>query len=120
MRRHLVVFARAPRLGALKRRLAADIGHLGALAFYRRNTSRLLSDVIYPDRWTTWISATPDREMDHPLFRFPGARVMPQGRGDLGQRMARPFHQLPPGPVVLIGSDTCLSRMPSSDATCKP
>ena len=30
---------------------------------------------------------------------------VPQGRGDLGARMARPFRHLPPGPVVIVGSD---------------
>jgi glycosyltransferase A (GT-A) superfamily protein (DUF2064 family) len=30
---------------------------------------------------------------------------MAQGRGDLGQRMARVFRDLPRGPVVLIGGD---------------
>lgn len=105
MNRHLVVFARAPRLGAQKQRLARDIGRMGALKFYWQNTERLLRDVCADCRWTTWVSVTPDGETHHPLFRLPGARITPQGRGDLGQRMARPFHTLPPGPVVLIGSD---------------
>ena len=30
---------------------------------------------------------------------------MPQGDGDLGVRMQRLFERLPPGPVVVIGSD---------------
>lgn len=30
---------------------------------------------------------------------------MPQGRGDLGQRMARVFRALPPGPACIIGGD---------------
>ena len=39
---HLVVFARAPRLGAVKRRLARDIGALAAWRFYRTATAGLL------------------------------------------------------------------------------
>jgi glycosyltransferase A (GT-A) superfamily protein (DUF2064 family) len=50
---------------------------------------------------------TPDTERRH--IAWCGAvlpdRVQPQGRGDLGQRMLRPFKKLPPGPVVLVGSD---------------
>ncbi len=33
---HLVVMAKAPRLGRVKRRLAAAVGDQAALAFYRR------------------------------------------------------------------------------------
>ena len=31
--------------------------------------------------------------------------MLRQGTGDLGQRMARPFKRLPPGPLVMIGAD---------------
>ena len=34
-----------------------------------------------------------------------GRRLRGQGQGDLGQRMKLPFRVLPPGPVVLVGSD---------------
>ena len=37
-------------------------------------------------------------------------RVRPQGQGDLGRRMKRPFAELPPGPVVLVGSYIPLLR----------
>ena len=40
---HLVLFARRPQLGAVKRRLAADIGAIGAHGFYRRT----LQDVAW-------------------------------------------------------------------------
>ena len=40
--RHLVVFARAPRLGAVKRRLARDVGAVAAWRFYRETTKTLL------------------------------------------------------------------------------
>ena len=41
--RHVVVFARQPRFGTVKTRLAADIGPGAALAFYRRTLTRLLT-----------------------------------------------------------------------------
>ena len=34
-----------------------------------------------------------------------GGQVLAQGRGDLGRRMGRLFRDLPPGPVVIVGSD---------------
>ena len=33
--KHLVIFARAPQLGRVKRRLAAEIGPMAAARFYR-------------------------------------------------------------------------------------
>lgn len=91
----VIVFARAPRFGRVKRRLAAEIGDIAALAFYRRNLSRLIRrlrgfDVIG--------AVTPD-----------GARIehlpcIPQGRGDLGRRMANAMIRVG-GPCILVGGD---------------
>lgn len=104
-RRHLVVFAKAPMLGRVKRRLAADIGAVAALRFQRQATARLLRRVAGDRRWLCWLALTPDRAAAGPrLWRVPCRRV-PQGQGDLGRRMARPFAALPRGEVVLIGSD---------------
>ncbi|MBO6782307.1 MAG: TIGR04282 family arsenosugar biosynthesis glycosyltransferase [Alphaproteobacteria bacterium] len=105
--RHLVLFARAPRRGAVKRRLAADIGAGAALAFYR-NTLR---DVVWrlgrDPRWTTWLMVTPDAAAKSPGLwpPVPGVRLIGQGGGDLGARMAWPIRNFPPGPVVVVGSD---------------
>jgi hypothetical protein len=58
-------------------------------------------------RWTLWLFVTPDDATSHPVWRSAGPRprLRPQRRGDLGQRMTLPFHVLPPGPVMLVGSD---------------
>lgn len=103
MRRHLVVFARAPRLGAVKRRLAAGIGGLAALRFHRFTTLELLRRVA-GGPWRGWLAVTPDDAKLGRVWPMPMARL-PQGRGDLGQRMQRAFDRLPPGPAVLVGSD---------------
>jgi glycosyltransferase A (GT-A) superfamily protein (DUF2064 family) len=49
---------------------------------------------------------TPDREAAALAGRA-GApwRTLPQGPGDLGDRMARVLRRLPPGPVVIVGAD---------------
>lgn len=108
--RHLVVFLRAPRLGAVKTRLAADIGALAAWRFYRGCTTRVLGRVANDARWRTGLAVTPDR--------FTGAGFWPnelsriaQGPGDLGARMVRAFGRLPPGPAIIVGTD-----MPELDA----
>jgi len=42
MARHVAYFLREPRLGAVKRRLGAEIGDLAAWQFYRRTVRRVL------------------------------------------------------------------------------
>ncbi len=98
---HLVIFSRYPRLGMGKRRLAKDIGAVGALHFQRLMVSLILRRLGRDKRWTTWLGITPDRSGPWPR----GFHTVPQGRGDLGRRMASVVRRLPPGPVVIVGSD---------------
>ena len=104
--RHLVIFARAPRLGQVKRRLARDAGMLAALRFHRAATGRLLRRLAGDPRWRCWLAVTPDRAVRSRRALWPGTyRLLPQGGGDLGARMARVLARLPPGPVVIVGAD---------------
>ena len=107
MTRHLVIFAKAPVLGRAKRRLAQEIGAPAAARFYQRTLARTIASCGRDPRWKTWLWITPDGETGHPAWKAAGGRLamVGQGTGDLGVRMARPFKNLPPGPVVLIGSD---------------
>ncbi|MDJ0970346.1 MAG: TIGR04282 family arsenosugar biosynthesis glycosyltransferase [Kiloniellales bacterium] len=104
--RHLVIFARAPRLGRVKRRLAKDLGALAALRFHRLNTQVLLRRLSGDPRWTTWLAVTPDVDArgSAAIWRHRGP-LLAQGGGDLGARMGRVLRWLPPGPVVIVGSD---------------
>ena len=103
--RHLVIFLRAPRLGRVKSRLAAGIGALAALRFYRRTSERLLRRMTRDRRWRCHLALTPDRNAVRARPWRIEADWRGQGGGDLGRRMARVFHRLPPGPAVIIGSD---------------
>ncbi len=100
MKRRLIVLARAPRLGRVKRRLAAGIGPLAALRFYRRSLGSLIRRVARDGRWDCVLAVTPEPA------RWPRGvpRIAQRGRG-LGERMANAIRDMPPGPVVLIGSD---------------
>jgi rSAM/selenodomain-associated transferase 1 len=106
--RHLVVFARAPRLGQVKTRLARDIGDVAALRFYTASLGYALEE-LGQGPWTNWLCVTPMAAMARPLRLFgPAARkwrIMDQGGGSLGDRMARVFRHLPPGPALIVGSD---------------
>jgi uncharacterized protein len=103
--RHLVVFLRAPRLGQVKSRLAAGIGAVAALGFYRRTGTRLLRALTRDRRWRVHLALTPDSAARGKWPWRVGALRRGQGGGDLGRRMARVFTTLPPGPAVIIGSD---------------
>ena len=103
---HLVAFVKAPRLGRVKTRLAADIGAVGAWAFYRRTTAAVLRRLGGEGRWQPWLAVTPDRAVAAPGVWPKAWPRIGQGTGDLGQRMARVMGILPPGPVVIIGTDT--------------
>jgi rSAM/selenodomain-associated transferase 1 len=104
--RHLVIFLRTPRLGRVKSRLAAGIGALAALRFYRETSARLLHRLARDRRWRCHLALTPDRDLARARpWRIAGVCYRRQGTGDLGQRLERVFRRLPPGPVVVIGSD---------------
>jgi rSAM/selenodomain-associated transferase 1 len=100
--RHLVIFARRPRLGVGKRRLAADVGDVEALRFAREALDRLIRTLGRDPRWRLWLAVAPDRPLD---WVHTGTAI-PQGAGGLGERLTRVIDALPPGPVVVLGSDT--------------
>jgi len=103
--RHVVLFVRAPRIGAVKRRLAADIGQQAAWAFYRRNVRTVARRLARDPRWKLWLAVTPDEFDGRERFWPQGLPLIAQGRGDLGERMRRTLSALPPGPALLVGSD---------------
>jgi rSAM/selenodomain-associated transferase 1 len=100
----LVIYAKAPHLGTVKRRLAAGIGDLAALRFYRACTGALLRRLARDPRWRTVLALTPDRAATGRRFWPTRVERVPQGRGDLGQRMARSLRR-ERGMTVIVGSD---------------
>jgi hypothetical protein len=102
MRDTVFVFARAPRLGAVKRRLGREIGARGALDFHRATMLGLLRGLAAERRVRTVLAVTPDGA------RFPlpvGVARVGQGGGDLGARMQRAAARVRHGRVVIIGCD---------------
>jgi rSAM/selenodomain-associated transferase 1 len=98
MRDTVVVFARAPRLGTVKRRLARDIGDRAALRFHVATLGRLLRDLKADRRFDVVLAVTPDRA------RIPGGNTtIPQGHGGLGHRMSRALRRY--RRVALMGCD---------------
>jgi uncharacterized protein len=105
IRRHLVLFARAPQLGSGKRRLARDIGAVAALRFERLMLARMLRRLGPDRRWRLRLAVTPDRAHCRRRLWPRGVPVAAQGCGELGARMRRALAECPPGPALLIGTD---------------
>ncbi len=98
----VVVFARAPRLGSVKRRLAAEMGARAALRFHTATMSKLLRMLSADRRFRTVLAVTPDRAR----LRVPhGVACVAQGGGDLGRRMTRAFRRFPRRRVAIVGCD---------------
>jgi rSAM/selenodomain-associated transferase 1 len=102
--KHLVIFAKAPRMGRVKTRLARDIGTVAAWGFFRHALAGLLRRLSDDPRWNTVIAVAPDSAVGAPVW--PGhIDQAAQGQGDLGDRMQRAFDLLPPGLVIIVGAD---------------
>ncbi|MEC7490295.1 MAG: TIGR04282 family arsenosugar biosynthesis glycosyltransferase [Pseudomonadota bacterium] len=103
--RHVVIFARKPKLGCVKTRLANDIGSVEALRFYRSTLFAVARRLSSGHAWTTWIAVTPDSATRDAYPWPPNTPLLPQGSGDIGVRMARCMARFGPFPVLIVGSD---------------
>jgi rSAM/selenodomain-associated transferase 1 len=104
-RRHLVLFGKAPLVGAVKRRLAADIGRVPAAVFYRRVAGATLRRLAGKAAWQTSLAVSPDWAVTRGRWWPAAIPRVGQGRGDLGQRMDRALRQPWADRVLLIGTD---------------
>lgn len=100
----LVVMLKEPRPGRVKTRLGRGIGMVAAAWWFRHQVQRLLRELDDP-RWHLILAVAPDRAgMMSRVWPAHMSRI-PQGGGDLGDRMVRLMRGLPPGPVCIIGGD---------------
>ncbi|MYM55040.1 DUF2064 domain-containing protein [Rhodobacteraceae bacterium GS-10] len=104
MNPQLVVMIKEPRPGRVKTRLGRDIGMIRAAWWFRHQTARLLRRLQDP-HWDLVLAVSPDHEGLSSRIWPAHLERMPQGAGDLGDRMARVFRSRPPGPVCIIGAD---------------
>ncbi|MGH6736434.1 MAG: TIGR04282 family arsenosugar biosynthesis glycosyltransferase [Methyloceanibacter sp.] len=98
--------AKLPAMGRVKRRLAREIGDGAAIRFYRACLNHTVLRLASDPRWRTLLAVAPDTAVAARCWPSPKRLVrIPQGAGDLGVSMQRLFDTLPPGPVVIVGSD---------------
>jgi len=100
----LVIMAKAPVAGAVKTRLARQVGVTAATRLARHCTAALVARVGFDRRWQASLWVAPDASQASRHWPLRLTRLA-QGRGDLGQRMQRILDRAAPGPVVIIGTD---------------
>lgn len=93
-----------PRPGLVKSRLGHDIGMTNAAWWFRHQVSALLRRLDDP-RWELVLAVTPDLAALKSRVWPAHLPRLPQGRGDLGERMARALASTRSGPVCVIGAD---------------
>ena len=103
--RNAVVFARRPKLGRVKTRLASEIGPVETMRFYRANLARLARELGGDRRWATWFAVTPDDALFDRCTWPVNVGLMAQGEGDLGERMGNALVRFGREPAVILGSD---------------
>lgn len=85
----IILFAKAPRLGFVKTRLAKDVGDARALQIYRALGSRIAEVVRLTQRRVIVYFTPDDAETElRDWLGGAGFEFRPQGHGDLGKRMA--------------------------------
>lgn len=105
---HLVVFARAPELGRVKSRLAAEVGPLRALGIYRALTERVIRGVRHGPAHVVIAHEPPGAAPVMRAWLGDGFAYEPQTDGDLGTRMAQAMtarRMAGAERIVVIGTD---------------
>ena len=97
--------AKAPHLATVKTRLSAGIGPIPAWAFYRKTLYTVAKKLKKDPRWQTFLAITPDTSLKSHRIWPHGPERFIQGSGDIGAKMARIMTALPPGPIIIVGSD---------------
>ncbi len=106
-RAHLLIYAKPPRMGLSKTRLAKS---LGSATEARRIASMTMAKTVHAamsGAWTPILYAAPDRALPESLGGIWPAHLerRSQGTGDLTDRLNKGLEEAPPGPVLFIGAD---------------
>lgn len=106
-RAHLLIYAKPPRMGLAKTRLARSLGSPTQARRIAMMTLARTMRAAMAGPWTPVLYTAPDSALSESLGGIWPARLerKSQGRGDLTQRLEKGLHETPPGPVLFIGAD---------------
>ena len=106
LRAQVIVFAKRPRSGEVKTRLAASLGVDMAVQAYRELLTDVVSKLGPAEAWDFSLAVTPDDAVDDEEAWPVRAPRRPQGGGDLGRRLERVLAGATQArPVLVVGSD---------------
>lgn len=103
-RNRLILMVREPLAGRVKTRLARNAGTVAALRFYRAASTNLIRRLGNDPRWQLVLAVSPDKAVTSRAWPAGIARI-PQGPGNLGDRMGQLLRQRGPRASIIIGSD---------------
>lgn len=103
-RQTLIIMLKVPCPGRVKTRLGHDIGMVDAAWWFRHQSAATIRRLRDP-RWQLVLSVAPGRAGMASRCWPSDLLRLPQGHGDLGQRMARALRLFPVGRVCLVGAD---------------
>ncbi len=106
-RAHVLIYAKPPRMGLAKTRLARS---LASATQARRIAMMTLSKTMraaLAGPWTAVLYTAPDSALGESLGGIWPAQLKrkSQGQGDLTRRLDKGLRETPPGPVLFIGAD---------------
>ena len=102
----VLIYAKPPRMGLAKTRLAKGLGPTEARRIAHFTLSRTMRAVL-SGPWTPILHTTPDRALAESLGGIWPAHLSrrSQGKGGLTERLEHGLAEAPPGPVLFIGAD---------------
>lgn len=102
---NLIIFARRPEISIGKSRLKNKIGKSLGANFYYRNLLRTIIKIKTDKRINLKLCVSPDNALlNWPKSIFPKIKRIPQGPGDIGEKMWRVLSKNP-NKIIIIGSD---------------
>ena len=103
----LLIYAKPPRMGLSKTRLAACLGLTEARRVAHFTLARTMRAAL-SGHWTPLLYTAPDKALGDSIGGLWPASLIrrSQGQGGLTQRLAKGLAEAPPGPVLFIGADT--------------
>lgn len=106
-RAHILIYAKPPRMGLAKTRLARSLGSPAQAQRIARMSLARTMRAVSLGPWTPILYTTPDSALNETLGGLwsPTLERRSQGKGDLTARLEKGLTETPPGPVLFIGAD---------------
>ncbi|MEO1643291.1 MAG: TIGR04282 family arsenosugar biosynthesis glycosyltransferase [Pseudomonadota bacterium] len=106
-RAHILIYAKPPKMGLAKTRLAHSLGSAAQAQRIARITLSQTMRATTSGPWTPILYTAPDSALRDTLGGLWPPQIIrrSQGKGDLTDRLNKGLAETPPGPVLFIGAD---------------